>query len=331
MLKNRKLAKLAWIAGSGSLLAGFIYWWAQYFEPYWLELTTPQIDCARLPQELDGLRILFLADTHVQMWGRREDTLIEMLKRDLPQKPDLVVWGGDLLFHFGETDQGYRLAKAVRDVFPGIPTYGILGNAEHKISPARTAQFVRDLEGLGIGILNNRSVNITMRGVAITLAGVDDPYYGHDDLHTALQDADTNQFTILLSHSPQIVYTVAQAGIDLMLSGHTHGGQVRFPLLGALKAQNPLGRKLDQGIFDVNRLRPILAGRDVPEHFRLYITRGIGVAPTGRLFWLRPRLLCRPEVAMMTLCKAHVDSATSNKSRLAGATSWARQRTVSAP
>lgn len=296
-----KIRKFAWIAGSGSLLAGFVYWWAQYVEPYLLEVTTPEIACARLPHELDGLRVLFLADPHVQTWTRREDQLIELLKHGLPQRPDIVIWGGDLLFHFGETEQGLRLATAVRDVFPDIPTFGILGNAEHKISRQQTAQFVKDLEVLGIRMLNNASETLTLRGIPITIAGVDDPYYGHDDLKVALQNAPDDRFTILLSHSPQIVYRVAKSGVDLMLSGHTHGGQVRFPFVGALKAQNPLGRKLDQGLFERERLRPILGGREVPTNFRLYITRGIGVAPTGRLYWLRPRLLCRPEVALLTL------------------------------
>ncbi|MBC7808361.1 MAG: metallophosphoesterase [Akkermansiaceae bacterium] len=295
------IRKIAWVAGSGSLFAGLVYWWAQFVEPYWLEQTTPEIFCPRLPSELDGLRILFLADTHVQTWTRREDRLLELLKHDLRQRPDIIVWGGDFLYYFGDTEKSLRLVTAVHDIFPDVPTFGILGNAEHKGTRQETARFVQRLEAAGVRMLNNASDGLTLRGVPITIAGVDDPYYGFDDLCMALRDVPDDRFTILLAHSPQIVYRAAKAGVDLMLSGHTHGGQVRLPFLGALKAQNPLGTKLDQGLFERDRLRPILAGRDVPACFRLYITRGIGVAPTWRLFWLRPRLLCRPEVTFLSL------------------------------
>ncbi len=297
--------KTAWLTGAGSLLAGLVYIWAQFIEPFWLELTTPAITCPRLPEPLDGLRVLFLSDMHIQTWTRRENDLMELLRR-LPEKPELIVWGGDFLFHFGETEQGLRVAKAVCAIFGGVPTYGVLGNAEHKISPAKTAAFVRDLEAVGVRILNNRAETLTVRGTAINLVGVDDPYYGHDDLALAMTEVDTSRFTILLSHSPQIVYQATRLRVDLMLSGHTHGGQIRLPLVGALKAQNPLGTRLDRGLFDRARLKPILSGREVPESFRLYITRGIGVAPTWRLFWLRPRLLCRPEIALITLRRAPV-------------------------
>lgn len=286
------------MAGSGALFSGLVYWWSQYVEPYWLELATPEIVCPNLPAELDGLRVLLLADPHVDSWSRREDSLIRMLSHDLPHPPDVVLWGGDI---GAKTETGVRLVTAVREVIPDLPTFAVLGNAEHKISRSQTAQFVKGLEGAGVRVLKNVSETLSVRGVPITLAGVDDPYYGYDDLPAALKAAPAERFTILLSHSPQIVYRAAKAGVDLMLSGHTHGGQIRLPFLGALKAQNPLGTKLDQGLFERERLRPMLQGRDIPEEFRLYITRGIGVASAGRLLWLRPRLLCRPEVTLITL------------------------------
>ena len=290
---------IARIAGGGSLLAALLYYWAQYVEPFALELTEPEIILPRLPEAWDGVRVLFLTDPHVERWGGREDLLMQLL-RDLPHEPDIVVWGGDYL-HFGGTEAGLKLVRAVRDRFPDVPTFGILGNAEHKLKPESMTRFVADLESLGARVLNNRHEASTLRGETVTMAGVDDPYYGYDDLNAALHGAPADRFTILLSHSPQIVYRAATSGVDLMLSGHTHGGQVRVPFLGAIKTQTPLGRHLDCGLFDADRLRPVLQGRSVPPAFRLYISRGIGVALLGRFRWLRPRFLCRPEVALITL------------------------------
>lgn len=298
MLKKRDAAIVA--AGGGSLLAGALYCYSQYVEPFQLELTTPEVFCPRLPKALEGIRVLLLADPHVDEWSKREEMVLDML-RDLPVKPDIVVWGGDYLYQFGRTEGGLRLVREGQALLAGIPSYGLLGNAEHKLSPEKTREFSEQMEALGVRMMNNCWETLTLRGTPITVAGVDDPYYGFDDIDAALKEAPSDQFTLFLAHSPQIVYRAAHAGVDLMLSGHTHGGQVRFPLVGALKAQNPLGRKLDRGLFDRERLYPIVGDRAVPDDFRLYITQGIGTAPSWRFYWLRPRLLCRPEITLMTL------------------------------
>jgi len=302
--KSKDRLRLSLQAGVGGLLlAGLTYAYAQYVEPFWLELTTPRITLPRLPESLEGLRVLLLTDPHTQKWTRREDDVLALLKNGLPAAPEVIVWGGDFLYHFGETGVPLQLVRAVREIFPDVPTFGILGNAEHKWRRAHTTAFVQELNALGVRMLINTSETLTVRGQEITIAGVDDPFYGWDDLDKALAGTPKERFTLLLSHSPQIAYRAARAGVDLMLSGHTHGGQVRLPLIGAVKTQNTLGRKMDQGLFDAMRLRPILNGRDIGENFRLYICRGIGVAPIGKLHFPRPRLLSRPEIALFTLTR----------------------------
>jgi predicted MPP superfamily phosphohydrolase len=181
-----------------------------------------------------------------------------------------------------------------------VPAFGILGNAEHKITAGKRRCFVDHLRARGLTVLLNENTSLCLHGTGVTIAGVDDPYYGFADLDEALAGAPLHDvFTVLLAHSPQIAAPAARAGVDLMLSGHTHGGQVRLPLLGPLKTQNSLGRKMDHGMFDRERLSRVL-GRDPGGDMVTYVSRGIGTATFPGVS-LAPRLLCRPEVALLTL------------------------------
>ncbi|MBC8141733.1 MAG: metallophosphoesterase, partial [Armatimonadetes bacterium] len=184
---------IARVAGGGSLFAALLYVWAQHVEPFALELTEPEIICPRLPEAWDGVRVLFLTDPHVEIWARREDLLLRMLN-DIKPKPDLLLWGGDYFFRRKDAQAGLILVRAVQTLFPDMPTFGVLGNAEHKITPTQTAQFVHDLETIGVRVLNNRHEDVTLRGETVTMAGVDDPYYGYDDLTIALQGANRDRF-----------------------------------------------------------------------------------------------------------------------------------------
>lgn len=285
---------------AGGLVAGgFAAWYYSFeVEPNWLDRTETDISLNRLSPALDGLNILLLADTHVAAWGRREDRLLTLLESN--PAPDLLLWGGDFIQGRAGVPDALRLVEAVKERLPRVPTYGVLGNAEHKLRWRERREFVDELERRGVQTLLNRSTVVSFRGEAFTLAGVDDPYYGHADLERALAGTAPDVFTLLLAHSPQIATQAARAGVDLMLSGHTHGGQVRLPLIGPLKTQNPLCFHLDCGLFPPDRLRRTL-GYDPGGHLTTFITRGIGIARVPRLGWPAPRFLCRPEVAYLTL------------------------------
>jgi predicted MPP superfamily phosphohydrolase len=283
----------AGVAGAGALVR-----YALDVEPYLLEFTRPSLTLPHLPAALEGITILLLSDPHVTTWGRREDLLLALL-RDVPP-PDVIVWGGDFIMGRTALNTAVRLVDEVATLFRGIPAFGILGNAEHKIAVAKRRCFVEHLQKAGVSVLLNEHASLHLRGVEIIVVGVDDPYYGFADLNAALAGAPVCEtFTLLLAHSPQIAAPAARAGVDLMLSGHTHGGQVRLPLVGPLKTQNPLGRKMDQGTFYRARLANVL-GRDPGGDMVTYVTRGIGTATLPGMRFA-PRLFCRPEVALLTL------------------------------
>jgi predicted MPP superfamily phosphohydrolase len=227
---------------------------------------------------------------------------LEKLRRLAGQPPpDLIVWGGDYLLGNQAVEPALRLLSEAREIFPDAPTYAILGNAEHKLTLAPRRAMLCEMRKMGYRLLINEWESFTLRGETINLIGVDDPYYGHADLVEALNGAPVGErFTLLLSHSPQIAVQAARYGVDLMLSGHTHGGQVRLPFIGALRTQNPLSRRVDQGYFDRARMRRAL-GVDPGGDMATYISRGVGSANVPKFRSLTPRFLCPPEIALLTL------------------------------
>lgn len=271
-------------------------------EPYLLEVTHPDIECPRLPASLDGLTILLLTDPHVGKWGRREPKLLALLEK--VERPEMIVWGGDFIQGAQGVRHALELCRRVHhELFPGVSSYAILGNAEHKIRIDVRRRMVEVMEGLGLTVLENRHILVRPRPSSdeIVIGGTDDPYYGYADMAATLKGAPVaERFTLLLAHSPQVAVEAARAGVDLMLSGHTHGGQVRLPLIGPVKTQNPLCRRMDMGLWDRESLAREL-GRDPGGDTLTYISRGIGVATVPRFPILAPRLLCRPEVTRITL------------------------------
>lgn len=289
---NKKGLGLA--AGAAAGLAAY----ALKVEPLLVEATHTQLFLPRLPAAWDGVSILFLSDPHVWEFGERERRVVEVCAGLEP--PDLILWGGDFLGSYRGVVHAVRLVKEVAALFPGTPTFAVWGNAEHKIRTERRAWLEALLADVGVCTLTNESLPLTLRGETITLAGCDDPYYGFADLDATFAALTPERFTLFLAHSPQVAALAARAGVDLMLSGHTHGGQVRFPFLGPWKTQNPLSRLLDCGAFDHARLTKIL-GYDPGGNLTTYISRGIGLAFVPYLPWLAPRFACRPEVAQLTL------------------------------
>lgn len=267
-------------------------------EPFRLGVTHPRLHCLRLPPALEGLSVLLLADLHVSHWGRRERLFLKLL--ETVETPDIIIWDGDLITGAEGREIAVEICHRVRTLFPNCPTFITLGNGEHKIGGRQCREFVQMLRCDGFEVLINENRTLTVRGEPITIAGTDDPYYGFADVERTLRGAAQGQFQLLFAHSPQVAGIAARLGVDVMLSGHTHGGQVRLPFIGAIRTQNPLGRTMDYGIFDRERLATILR-RDPGGDLVTYISRGIGSAQVPFLHWLSPRFLCPPEISRVTL------------------------------
>ena len=185
-----------------------------------LELRHNTVEIPRLPAAFDGYRILQLSDLHLDMNPDFPHVLSERV-RDLDY--DLCVLTGDFRYRtFGPFDAALAGMQRLRVHLKGA-VYGILGNHD-------SIRMVPALEALDVRMLMNEALTVERSGSRLHLAGIDDPhYYKADNLEKACQRIPEGETSILLSHSPETYRHAAHAGFDLMLCGHTHGGQIRLP------------------------------------------------------------------------------------------------------
>jgi predicted MPP superfamily phosphohydrolase len=275
------------VTGSLGLAATGALAYAAWIEPYAIQTVPMEIYLPRLPEAFDGYTILQISDLHMRQMGRREKALRRILSG--MRKPDLVVYTGDLVYTPKGIEPFIKLASAIagRD-----GSFAIFGNSEHK-NGVRPQVFAERLENAAITPLLNRHVKIARGDANFYLLGVDDPVSHHDDLEAAFDGIPTDAFQLLLMHTPDSVGLACARGVDLVLSGHTHGGQIKAPILGALYTHSYLGRAMAHGLYEGKSLKKIIGFR--PGRTQLYVTRGIGVSGMSL------RFLCRPELTILTL------------------------------
>ncbi len=255
------------------------------FERHRLQVTHRTVELARLSPALDGLRIVQLSDFHFEQytepWFVRE--AVAQVNR---LRPDLVLMTGDYVSEGPRSSAfGARSSYPCAEILSGIECpqrWTVLGNHDASVGPAVVTDA---LESHGLPVLANRHVPFERGGARLWIAGVEDVGKQHPDLHRAaprgLQSA--QEPVILMAHEPDYAdHVQGHGGVDLMLSGHTHGGQIRLPLVGALYTP-PLGRKYVEGLFHLEN------------GLQLYVNRGIGAV--GVPF----RFDCRPELTVITL------------------------------
>jgi predicted MPP superfamily phosphohydrolase len=185
-----------------------------------VRLRTNQVFSARLPSAFDGFTILHLTDLHADMSG---GAMVEAARLISGLRYDLCVLTGDYRgLTYGPFDDCLREMQHLREVIGG-DIYGVLGNHD-------SVTMVPDLERMGIRMLLNEHVLIERGGHHMFLAGIDDAhFYRVDNIQKAATEMPQDVFSILLSHTPETYREASHAGFDLLLAGHTHGGQICLP------------------------------------------------------------------------------------------------------
>ena len=246
--KKRKFIILAVVAAFHLALIAWIVWGNTA-----LELNTYTISSSKLPQSFDGYRIAHVSDLHNAEMGKDNETLLTMLR---DADPDMIAITGDLI-DSGNTDIEVAL-QFVREAVKIAPCYYVTGNHEARVN--EYGELKAEMEAAGVTVLEDSRAEISIEGESIVLIGVNDPSYQTDylfgdaesvidakleELHT-----ENGEFTVLLSHRPELFDTYADHGMDLVLSGHAHGGQFRLPFVGGVVAPNQgLFPEYDAGIY----------------------------------------------------------------------------------
>jgi len=238
-----------------------------------LSLERVEVRLDRLPKKLDGFRIIHLSDIHHSPFTSF-DHIARAVKIANRLKPDMFVLTGDYVSH--ETSYIKPVADLMGSLQAEFGTHACLGNHDHWTDPDLVT---RAFQEAGINMLVNEGVRFEARGVSFWLAGVDDHMVGKTDLPAALRGSFPDEMKLLLAHNPIIFRKAVRYGIDLTLSGHTHGGQVRVRDKNRRLIRR---RKLSNGLH---------SRRDS----QIYITRGIGTVV------LPVRYQCPPEITLLEL------------------------------
>lgn len=246
-----------------------------------LELNAYTITSERLPDAFNGYRIAHVSDLHNAEMGDGNEKLLAMLRE---AEPDIIAITGDLI-DSRNTDVAVALAFA-EEAVQIASCYYVTGNHEARVS--EYGELKAGLEAAGVVVLENERAEIELSGETITLLGVDDPsfntdyLFGDDATVISTQLAGItkeDEFTVLLSHRPELFDTYVDCGMDLVLSGHAHGGQFRLPFVGGLVAPN-------QGFFPEYD-----SGLYTEDGTNMIVSRGIGNSIVPFRFNNRPEVI----------------------------------------
>ncbi len=289
-------------------------------EPQWVEITQHEISIANLPPAFEGFSIVQLTDLHHSSIVTL-DYLQACFQQVVDLQPDLVVMTGDYITYQKKYAQPVAQAIGETIVGAGIPTYAVLGNHDHwnsdwnddwnddsdaDVFPLRNRwkgdglEVINALTAEGIKVLMNEAALLQRGNDCLWLVGCDDLLAGDFDLERALGVLPaTDEPRFLLMHNPQPIESIAHHGFDLVLSGHTHGGQISLPFVPP-----KVGSKYLAGLFYVGASR-------------LYVCRGLGVTGVPIRFMTTPEIACFRLVRSSTVRSTSTNFPTQRNSRSA--------------
>ena len=268
---RRLLALLALLA----LAAGFVYW-----QNFTLQVEPVELVFESLPPQFDGLRVTELSDMHGRSFGKNNVRLLRTLQR---ARPDMICICGDL---FDEKTDLSMLEPLLTGLTEIAPVYYVTGNHEWQVKNLR--EILQKMRAWGVTVLENEGRVLSRGGAEMVVAGVHDPCGPYDmktpaALVRELRRTQGDDFVLMLSHRNDELPMWSRLGVQLVLSGHCHGGVVRLPFVGGVfGTRRELFPEYDAGVYR-------------QDGTTLFVSRGLGY--TNVHF----RLFNRPHVPIMIL------------------------------
>ncbi len=263
-MKYKRMAAV----GLGLFFGAFLYWQNNGL------MLTSMTYYGEVPKAFDGYKILQVSDLQNKTFGKAQKPLLQKIRN---AAPDIIVITGDLLDR-NRTDVNVAI-EFIRDIVQIAPVYFVSGNHEHR--SGEWEDLSEKLVQEGVIILDNGKSVIERNGETITLLGLADKsvnqYY--DKILHSLMAGQEDGFHILLSHRPELFETYAEEGIDLVFTGHAHGGQIRIPLIGGIFAPH-------QGFFP-----KYTEGMHEKEGTTMIVSRGLGNSTFPFRIFNRPELI----------------------------------------
>lgn len=255
---------------------------AYVLEPIMVERTDLTLAFEDLDSAAPPVRIVHITDTHIERNGVRETAAVRQINAF---QPDIIVLTGDYLnlSYLSDATSLAHFHQFIAQLYAPYGIYAVRGSVE--VGPESMARLV---EGTQITWLEQETQTVNVRGQVVTLAGVACSHRQEEDarrLARTLEGIPPEAFTLLLYHSPDLIFEAAEQGVDLYLAGHTHGGQLRLPVIGPIVTYSRYGRRYGSG----------LAGES---DTTIYVSRGLGFEGGSMP---RARFLCRPEIVGIEL------------------------------
>lgn len=254
-----------------------LYYYARKIEPVLLKINRYTIPTVQMK---DPIKIIHFSDTHIGYTYSLKQ-LKELVTTMNAEHPDIICFTGDLI----DNPQTYSNFNEVADILSLLHApygkYWVYGNHDHGGYGTDVIKQTMDLAHFTL--LRNESDTIIKNNSKIHLAGLDDAILGKPSIEEALAHTDSKTFTCLLVHEPDVADIAKNHPVDIQLSGHSHGGQIRLPFIGSIITPI-LARKYVDGLYKLNR-----------HQMHVFVSRGIG---TTRLPF---RFLCKPEINVYTI------------------------------